>query len=96
MKLLEKGVCNIHHSTKEKRNIVHYIVNRSIREEDTSFEIERMVFDKGVNSNVVDVYNRSPLHYAFINISNEKKTLKNDPIELVSTIFNLTKIDANL
>ena len=92
---LEKNQLDINTQTKKKRNILHYIVSYTTHREDTSIEIERLILDKGVNASALDEYNRTVLHYALIKIDNEKDKFKNDPIEIISNLFNYAKIDAN-
>lgn len=74
---------------------MHYIVNYTTHREDTSFEIERLILDKGVNASALDEYNRTVLHYALVHIENEKEKILNDPIEIISNLYNYAKIDAN-
>lgn len=53
---------------------------------DATFESEQFLIDHGVDINLKDQKNRTPLHYAFVKIQDWKNTTQIDPIETVSSL----------
>ena len=56
-----------------------------------TFQIERILLNHGGDINHIDIYGRTPLHYAFIKKHNLYCTGAKDPIELVSDICAVGK-----
>ena len=53
---------------------------------DATFESEQFLIDHGVDINLKDQKNRTPLHYAFVKIQDWKNKTQIDPIETVSSL----------
>lgn len=68
------------------RNLLHHAVNMSSATADATFETEATLIDLGININLIDRNNRTPLHYAFVKIKNWNEVSAIDPIETVSSL----------
>jgi ankyrin repeat protein len=53
---------------------------------DATFETEQFLIDRGININLRDGKQRTPLHYAFVKIQDWKNSTQIDPIETVSSL----------
>jgi ankyrin repeat protein len=53
---------------------------------DATFETEQQLIDYGIELNLRDRHNRTPLHYAFVKIKDWKNKSNIDPIETVSSL----------
>ena len=53
---------------------------------DATFETEAFLIERGVDINLRDQKNRTPLHYAFVKIQDWKNSIQIDPIETVSSL----------
>lgn len=53
---------------------------------DATFETEQFLIDRGVDINLRDNKNRTPMHYAFVKIQDWSSKSQIDPIETVSSL----------
>ena len=67
--LLEKGA-NINQIDNKGRNLLHHAINMSAATADATFETEQYLIDQGIEYNLKDDKQRTPLHYAFVKIGN--------------------------
>lgn len=79
-----------------RRSALHYAINNSQPNIDSTSELEELLLDYGANVNAVDLRGRSPLHYAFVKIGNWKSSSYIDPIEAVTTLCSKVDIDVNV
>ena len=78
------------------RSALHYAINNSQPNIDSTSEFEELLLDYGANVNAIDLRGRSPLHYAFVKIGNWKSSSYIDPIEAVTTLCSKDNIDIDL
>ncbi|GAM25600.1 hypothetical protein SAMD00019534_087750 [Acytostelium subglobosum LB1] len=71
-----------------KRSALHYCINFSTSDANTSFELEDLLIKHGAQLNAVDYLGRTPLHYCFIKMGQNKITDGStfDPIQTVSSL----------
>lgn len=67
-KLVTKHGADINQVDSKGRNLLHHAVNMSSATADATFETEQLLIDLGININLRDQRNRTPLHYAFVKI----------------------------
>jgi ankyrin repeat protein len=63
---------------------------------DATFETEQFLIERGVDINLKDYLNRTPLHYAFVKIDDWKNTTQIDPIETVSSICGFKGLEIDV
>jgi len=83
--LIKRGA-DINQIDNKGRNLLHHAVNMSSASADATFESEQQLIDFGVNINLKDRHNRTPLHYAFVKIKDWSIKSNIDPIETVSSL----------
>ncbi|KAM9979763.1 hypothetical protein ACTFIZ_006024 [Dictyostelium cf. discoideum] len=81
----------------KKRNALHYSINASGADTNSSFEIEDLLIKHKAPLNEVDYLGRTPLHYAFIKIGSRfiDNGTSYDPVQVVSSLcsFETIQID---
>jgi ankyrin repeat protein len=85
-KLVRDHNANVNQVDGKGRNMLHHAVNLSSATADASFDTEQTLLDLGININLRDAKNRTPLHYAFVKISDWNNKTQVDPIETVSRL----------
>ena len=86
VKLVKTYSANINQVDGKGRNLLHHAVNLSSATADASFDTEQTLLDLGININLRDNKNRTPLHYAFVKIGNWSDKTQVDPIETISRL----------
>lgn len=65
-KLVNNYNANINQIDGKGRNLLHHAINMSSSTADATFDIEQVLIDLGININLRDQRQRTPLHYAFV------------------------------
>ena len=65
-KLVNNYNANINQIDGKGRNLLHHAINMSSSTADATFDIEQVLIDVGININLRDQRQRTPLHYAFV------------------------------
>ena len=65
-KLVNNYNANINQIDGKGRNLLHHAINMSSSTADATFDIELVLIDLGININLRDQRQRTPLHYAFV------------------------------
>jgi len=84
--LVKEWKANINQIDTKGRNLLHHAVNMSSASADATFETEQQLIDYGIEINLRDRHNRTPLHYAFVKIKDWQNKSNIDPIETVSSL----------
>ncbi|KAN0029742.1 hypothetical protein ACTA71_007878 [Dictyostelium dimigraforme] len=78
----------------KKRTALHYSINASGADTNSSFEIEDLLIKHKAPLNEVDYLGRTPLHYAFIKIGSRfiDNGTSYDPVQVVSSLCSFESI----
>jgi ankyrin repeat protein len=95
-KLVKEHKANINQIDGKGRNLLHHAVNLSSATADASFDTEQTLLDLGININLRDAKNRTPLHYAFVKISDWRNKTQVDPIETVSGLCGSSLLEIDI
>ena len=66
--LVKEHGANVNQIDTKGRNLLHHAVNMASASADATFDAEQQLIDLGININLRDRHNRTPLHYAFVKI----------------------------
>ena len=75
---------------------MHHAINISSATSDATFETEQFLIDRGVEINLRDHRNRTPLHYAFVKIQDWKNNSQIDPIETVTSMCGIKGLELDV
>jgi len=84
--LVKEWKANVNQVDNKGRNLLHHAVNMSSASADATFESEQQLIDLGIELNLRDRHNRTPIHYAFVKIKGWNNKSNIDPIETVSSL----------
>lgn len=93
--MLDYGA-NINQIDNKGRNLLHHAINMSSATADATFETEQFLIDRKVDINLRDYLGRTPIHYAFVKISDWSNTAQIDPIETVSSICGVKGLELDV
>ena len=96
LKLVNQFNANINQVDSHGRNLLHHAVNLSSATADATFDTEQTLLDLGINANLRDSKNRTPLHYAFVKIQDWKNKTQVDPIETVSRLCGYPSLEIDV
>ncbi|EGC37966.1 hypothetical protein DICPUDRAFT_29461, partial [Dictyostelium purpureum] len=82
----------------KKRSALHYSINASGADTNSSFEIEDLLIKHNAPLNDQDYLGRTPLHYAFVKIGSREIENGNsyDPVQVVSSLASFETINIDL
>eukprot|EP01133_Synstelium_polycarpum_P003444 gene3444-3911_t len=82
----------------QQRNALHYSINASTCDANTSFELEALLIGAGVPLNATDYLGRTPLHYCFIKmgVNNISSSTSFDPIQTVSALCSHAQVQVDV
>jgi ankyrin repeat protein len=86
----------VNFSDSKKRTALHLAVDAAKLRSDISFDIEELLISKGADVNQCDYLNRTPLHYAFVEIGKYKESSAIDPVETVRGLLSVKGIKLDL
>ncbi|CAD8047889.1 unnamed protein product [Paramecium primaurelia] len=93
--LLQRFKLDPNYQDKYGRTALHYATNFSNPNANASFQMEQILIKSGAKCNILDVYNRTPLFYAFTKFDDPKSTKEIDPFESVSSLLAYAECDVN-
>jgi ankyrin repeat protein len=96
LKLVNEHNANVNQVDSHGRNLLHHAVNLSSATADATFDTEQTLLDLGINANLRDSKNRTPLHYAFVKIQDWKNKTQVDPIETVSRLCGYPSLETDV
>ncbi|CAD8137177.1 unnamed protein product [Paramecium octaurelia] len=93
--LVQKFKLDPNYQDMNGRTALHYATNFSNPNANASFQMEQILIKSGAKCNIRDIYNRTPLFYAFTKFDNPKSTQEIDPFESVSSLLAYDECEVN-
>jgi ankyrin repeat protein len=96
LKLIGNFNFDIHKQDEELRTFLHYLILSLKSSSDVDVSLLQKILSLGADCNIKDIYQRTPLHYLFLENSNETYNAYIDPIVYLSTLLEIKDIDTDI